>query len=83
MKEDIHHLTLTEHQLEILAIALQSAIHRTSDNELMAKLGDFAFIASFASNTDTYDQDFNDLHTKIIDPVHKRIKTMAMGEQYT
>lgn len=83
MDHDLHTITLTEHQLEILAIALQSAFHRAADQELMAKLGDFAFIASFASNTDTYDQDFNDLQTKIIDPVHKRIKTMAMGEQYT
>ena len=83
MKEDIHHLTLTEHQLEILTIAYQSAIHRAADNELFAKLGDLAFVAAFAYNKDTYHQDFDDLQTKIIEPVHRRIKAMAMGEQYT
>ena len=38
MKEDLHHLTLTDHQLELLAIAYQTAIHRAAnDDHMMAE----------------------------------------------
>lgn len=82
MKEDLHHLTLTDHQLELLAIAYQTAIHRTIDDHMMAKMGDLAFITSLAANQDTFDQDWDDLKAKIIAPVHNRIKAMPMGEKY-
>ena len=82
MKEDLHHLTLTDHQLELLAIAYQTAIHRANDDHMMAKMGDLAFITSLAANQDTFDQDWDDLKAKIIAPAHNRIKAMSMGEKY-
>lgn len=82
MKEDLHHLTLTDHQLELLAIAYQTAIHRAIDDHMTAKMGDLAFITSLAANQDTFDQDWDDLKAKIIAPVHNRIKAMPMGEKY-
>lgn len=82
MKEDLHHLTLTDHQLELLAIAYQTAIHRTIDDHMISKMGDLAFITSLAANQDTFDQDWDDLKAKIIAPVHNRIKAMPMGEKY-
>ena len=83
MKEDLHHLTLTDHQLELLAIAYQTALHRANEDQMLAKLGDLAFIASLAANQETFDQDWDDLKAKIIAPAHNRIKAMSMGEQYT
>lgn len=82
MKEDLHHLTLTDHQLELLAIAYQTAIHRAIDDHMISKMGDLAFITSLAANQDTFDQDWDDLKAKIIAPVHNRIKAMPMGEKY-
>lgn len=73
MKEDLHHLTLTDHQLELLAIAYQTAIHRAAnDDHMMAKMGDLAFIASLAANQDTFEQDWDDLKAKIIAPVNQK-----------
>ena len=34
MKEDLHHLTLTDHQLELLAIAYQTALHRANEDQM-------------------------------------------------
>ena len=82
MNHDSHTITLTDHQLELLAIAYQTAIHRAADNELMAKMGDMAFLASMMVNQETYSKDWDDLQAKIIAPAHNRIKAMSMGDQY-
>lgn len=82
MKDDIYTITINEHQLELLAIAYQTAIHRAMDNEAMAKIGDLAFVHTFFNKNSNFKQDYEDLQTKVVKPIEKQYKSLIMGEQY-
>ena len=84
MKEDLHTITLTDNQLELVAIAIQSAFHRAADNNLLADLGDILFMTLIHQHgQESFSDDFDAIDVKIVQPVIKKLKAMAMGEQYT
>jgi len=82
MKDDIYTITINEHQLELLAIAYQTAVHRAMDNEIMARIGDLAFVHTFFNENSNFKQDYEDLQTKVVKPIEKQYESLIMGEQY-
>lgn len=83
MDSDEHTITLTEHELNIIAVALMNAYTLILDNEDLTTLGKISFAGTIAKNGATNcSETFNSLNNKIIEPYGKRLTLKMLNDKY-